>query len=177
MSMNSSAAGRHRISPLAQLEGNFLESRLPVRAFATLTTPGQVAQHRFDELFSAWIRGVQAHNRLTIGWIRAEECAPQRHLHAALIAASSLDCAHAAQLWKFIAAPRFSEAAKVEQFQEGICGLGYVLKSLGSSPEDVQFSPNLAAFASNLKSVFRTNSAQRRQRRRIMEQIERAHPA
>jgi hypothetical protein len=157
---------------LAQLEGIFLESKLPVRAFATLTAPGRMAQHTFDKLFSTWIQGVQAHNRLTVGWIKAEERAPQRHLHAALVATSSLDCVHAAQLWRFIAAPRYSEAAKVEPYRKGVCGLGYVLKTLGSSFEDVQFSPNLPAFASNLRPVFRTNSAQRRQHRRIMQQFE-----
>ncbi len=168
--------GKRSIPRLAQLEGNFLESVLPIRAFATLTTRGQVTQYWLDELFSTWIVGVQAHNRMTVGWIKSREIDPQRHIHAALVAASPLDCAQAAQLWKLIAAPRYSEAAKIEPYQDAICGLGYVLKELDSSAEDVHFSPNLNAFAPNLKPVFRTNSAQTRQLRRIKAQLEGALP-
>jgi hypothetical protein len=166
--------GGRRIPLSALIEGDFLESKLPVQAFATLTTSRRLARYRLDELFSRWIQGVQAHDGWTIGWIKAEEYAPQRHVHAALIAASPLDCAHAARLWKSIASPRYSRAAKIERYRKGICGLGYVLKTLGDSLEDAQFSPNLPAFAPSLKPVFPANSAQKRQRRRIMQQFQKA---
>ncbi len=163
-----------RIPLAALLEGSFLEETLPVQAFATLTTLRQFARYRLDGLFSRWIQGVQAYNKWTVGWIEAEELTSQRHVHAALIAASPLDCDHAAQLWESIASPHYSQAAEVKPYVKGICGLGYVMKTLGGSLEDVQFSANLSAFAPSLEPVFPANSAQNRQRRRIKQQLEKA---
>lgn len=165
------ASSRRRIPIIARLEGNFLESKLPVRAFVTLTTRNRVAQYRLDESFSAWIRGLQAHNRMTLGWVGSIEHDPQRHIHAALIAAAPLDCAHAAALWQTMVAPRYSEAAVVKAYRNGLCGVGYVLKQLGNSKEEPQFSDHIQAFAPGSgKSLFRSTSAQRRQTRRIKAQ-------
>jgi hypothetical protein len=151
-----------------KLEGAFLERNLPARAFATLTTLHRVAQYRLDEMFLAWLRGVQAHDRITLGWIRSIESCPQPHIHAALIAAAPLDCTHAALLWRAMVTPRYSEAAIVEPYREGLCGLGYVLKQLNNHMEEIQFSDNIQAFAPGCgKSLFRTNSEQRRQVFRI----------
>ncbi len=164
-----------RIPPLAKLESRFLESILPVRAFVTLTTRRRMALHRLDNAFCVWIRSLQAHNGVTLGWIRSTEETPQRHIHAALIAASPLDCAHAAVLWRMMVSPRYAEAAVVEPYKDGLYGLGYVLKQLGSSNEEIQFSDNIAAFAQHGgKSLFPTNAAQRRQRRRIGTQLTQA---
>jgi hypothetical protein len=150
------------------MEGDFLEWTLPAKAFATLSTRCRVAPHRLDELFTAWIQGVQAHDRITLGWVRSIEIYPQAHVHAALIAAAPLDCTHAALLWRAMTAPRYSDAARVEPYLNGLCGLGYVLKHLGSSTEEAQFSDNISAFAPGCgKSLFRTNSVQRRHVRRI----------
>jgi hypothetical protein len=159
---------------MAKVEGNFLESKLPARAFATLTTKSRMAQPQFDELFRVWIRGLQAHNRVTLGWVKSQESDPRRHIHVALVAAAPLDCGHAATLWQAMVAPRYSEAASVEPYTRGLCGLGYVLKRLGSPNEESQFSDNLHAFAlGSGESLFRTNSAQRRQVRRIKVQLNR----
>jgi len=166
--MSFRAAEQRRISPLAKMEGNFLECNLPARAFATLTTLHRVTQYRLDEMFLAWIHGVQAQHRLTLGWIKTIEICPQPHIHAALIAAAPLDCAQAALLWRTMVAPRYSDAARVEPYVNGLCGLPYVLKRLGSLTEEPQFSDNILAFAPGSgKSLFRTNSAQRRQVCRI----------
>jgi hypothetical protein len=154
------------------VEGNFLESKLPTQAFATLETFHQAAQCRADRLFSTWIQGVQAHNRVTLGWIKSIESNPQPHIHAALIAATPLDCVHAATLWQAMVAPRYSKAARIKPYRRGLCGLGYVLKRLGNTAEDIQFSDNIASFATgNGNSLFRTSSAERRQRRRIETQL------
>lgn len=162
------ATGKRRIPPAAKIEGNFLEWKLPARAFATLTTRGRVAPQRLDELFTAWTQGVQAHDRLTLGWVRSIETYPQPHIHAALIAAAPLDCAYAEMLWQAMVAPRYSAAGIVEPFNDGLCGFGYVLKQLGNPKEEPRFSDNIVAFAPGRgKSLFRTNSAQRRQARRI----------
>jgi hypothetical protein len=166
--MSFRAAGQRRISPIAKMEGNFLEWNFPARAFATLTTRGRVTQYRLEEWFLAWIHGVQAQHRLTLGWVRSIETYPQPHIHAALIAAAPLDCTHAALLWQAMVAPRYSDAARVEPYVNGLCGLPYVVKRLGSLTEEPQFSDNLLAFAPGSgKSMFRTNSAQRRQVCRI----------
>ncbi len=165
---------RQRIPKLATLEGNFLEATLPVRAFATLTTPRLRSLQYWDDRFSRYIQALQRQHRTTLGWVRSVEYRPQLHIHAALVAHSQLDCAYAATLWQEIVAPRWAEAAKVEPYQGDICGLGYVLKELGCSDEDVRYSPNLAFFAPSFEPVSRLNSAQRRQCRRINMQLERA---
>jgi hypothetical protein len=150
------------------MEGNFLEVNLPARAFATLTTRSRVTQYRLDEWFLAWIHGVQAQHRLTLGWVKTVETGPHPHIHAVLIAATPLDCTQAALLWRTMVAPRYSAAARVEPYMDGLCGLPYVVKRLGSFTEEPQFSDNIQAFAPGCgKSLFRTNSAQRRQVCRI----------
>lgn len=153
---------------------NFLEFKLPARAFATLTTRGRTARYRLDESFSAWIQGIQAHNKATLGWIKSNESNPRLHIHTALIAPVPLDCHHAAQLWQMMVAPRYTDAAKVEPYRLGLCGLGYVLKRLDTRMEEIQFSDNIGAFAPGSgKSLFRTSSAQKRQMRRIKAEIQR----
>jgi hypothetical protein len=80
-----------------------------------------------DDRFSRWVRSVQAHNRLTLGWIRAYEPEPERHIHAVLLAAAPLDCFHAAMMWREQIALRYPTAAMVEPYEYGIGGLAYVL--------------------------------------------------
>lgn len=159
---------------LAWLEGDFLESFLPVSAFAHLTTVRRFSEEKICCAFNEWIHGIQAYERLTLGWVRAIEAKPQRHIHAALIAAGELDCKYAARLWQQMVAPHYDEAASVKPYQCGLGGLGYILKQLGSPAEGIRYSDNIAAFAQNCeKSLFPTNSAQRRQQRRIRAQTER----
>ncbi len=146
---------------------------LPVRAFAHLTTQRRMAQYRLEGSFSAWIQGVQAHNRVTLGWVKSIEILPQPHIHTALIAAVPLDCTHAATFWQAMVASRNSKVAEVEPYRRGFCGIGYALKQLGSCTEQIHLSDNIAAFAgTGAKSQFQTNAVQRRQRRRIRAQIE-----
>ena len=162
------------ISELAKREGRFLESALPVMAFVTLTTVRQFSQAKWDDRFALWVRGLQAHNHMTLGWIKAHETTPQRHAHVALVGAGPLDCRHAEKLWQAIAAPRYADAAVVKPYQLGRGGLGYILKELGIAPEDAQFSPNLSAFALHSSSQFYgRNPAEKRQRVRIKEQLKR----
>ena len=159
---------RKPIPPAARLEGDFLQCSLPIRAFATLTTLHRTARYQLDGLFSDWIRGVQAHNRVTLGWIKTIENDPQPHIHCVLIAASSLDCVHAEVLWQAMVAPHYSKVAKVEQYEDGLSGTGYILKKLGSFSEDIQLSDNIRAFAPGSgKSRYPTDSIQRRHIRRI----------
>jgi hypothetical protein len=161
------------IPPLAKLESRFLEAILPVRAIVTLTTLRPMSRDGLDDAFSQWIQALQRHHRITLGWVRAIEDSPQRHIHAVLIAAIPLDCAHAAVLWQAMVARAYAEAAIVEPYKNGLCGIGYVLKRLGSSNEESRFSDNIAAFVQpSGKSRFPTNAAQRRQRRRIGTQFE-----
>ena len=94
MSLNRS--GRNKIAEVARLEGSFLEDRLPIRAFVTLTFTRQPSHLKIQDFFHRWIQGVQKHNRLTLGWIMAVEPSPFRHLHIFLVAARALDCLQAA---------------------------------------------------------------------------------
>jgi hypothetical protein len=161
-----------RIPVTARVQGRFLESRLPIRAIATLTTQMRASQIEFDDSFHQWMRGVQAHNRMTVGWIRTYEDKPQRHVHVVLVAAAPLDFSHAASLWRTIAAPQYKQAAVVKPYVGDVCGVGYVVKELDASSEDAQFSDNLVAFALGYtKSMFRTTSAHRRQCKRIKAQL------
>jgi hypothetical protein len=94
-------ASERRYIPDAALRlANFLESRLSLQAFATLTMPHNVSQMMFDDVFPRWTRAVQSHDRLTLGWIRAYEHEPKRHIHAVLMAGGALDCFHAELIWQ-----------------------------------------------------------------------------
>ncbi len=102
------------------------------------------------------------------------EAAPKPHIHAALIAAIPLDCSHTALLWRKMVSPRYPDAAIVKPYRPGILGIGYVLKQNGFVTAESRFSDNIAYFAPTVrKSLFRSNSAERRQRRRIRNQTER----
>ena len=84
--------GQRSIPAAAKLEGDLLEAKLPLRAFATLTTVMQSSQRRFDDSFQRWVQGVQAYNGVTIGWIKAEGTRPSTAL------ARRVDCRFAAGL-------------------------------------------------------------------------------
>jgi hypothetical protein len=162
-----------RIPPLAKLESCFLESLLPFQAIAHLTTLRPMSRNGLDDAFSRWIQALQAHHRMTLGWAKSIEDAPSPHIHAALIAATPLDCAFAAMRWQAMVSPRYADAARVEPYCPDIYGIGYVFKQGGSLMGEAQFSDNIAAFAKpGGKSRFPTNSAERRQRRRIVAQLE-----
>lgn len=156
-------------------EASFVESRLPLQAFATLTLRCAASAMRLDDYYARWIRAVQAHNRITIGWIRAYELLPMRHIHAALVAAAPLDCTHASLIWQQIAAWRRSDAAKVEPYKFGIGGLDYVTKSWDTMHEDLAWSDNITAFDPDAEvRFFGTGGNEPRQMRRIRAQCLRA---
>jgi hypothetical protein len=166
--MSLSGNGRRYIPEEAKQGADYLESILPLQVFVTLTVPSEVSVIRLDGLFNHWITGVQAHNRLTLGFIKGYERQPRLHVHAALVAAHTLDCDHAALLWQGVIGRRSSSAARVEPYEYGIDGLAYVMKSLDTMPEDVQFSRNLSAFFGGSASrFFGRNRSERRQVRRI----------
>jgi hypothetical protein len=170
--MSLSNIYKPRVSFLAKSEGKFIEANLPVQAFAHLTAPWRVERQRLLDQFREWILGLQDHHRITLGWVRTLERWPSPHIHAALIAAAPLDCTHAALLWRAMIAARYSEAAKVEVYRDGCCGLGYVLKQLDTNAEEIQFSDNISAFAGTAgQSAFPATRAQLRQRRRIRQQL------
>jgi hypothetical protein len=163
-----SRKGRRYIPEEALQGGGYLESILPLQVFATLTVPSGVSVMRFDGMYTRWIIGLQAHNRLTVGFIKAYEREPRRHVHTTLVAAHPLDCDHAALLWQGVIGKRSSSAALVEPYVYGIDGLAYVMKSLDTMPEDVQFSHNLSAFClASTSRFFGRNRSERRQVRRI----------
>ena len=173
--MPLSRIGKPRVSPLAKLEGKFIESNLPLQAFAHLTIPWRGNQEKLFGQFRGWIQALQRYHRITIGWVITLEHKPSPHIHAALIASAPLDCTHAALLWRAIAAPRYSEAARVEAYRDGCCGLGYVLKQLDTNAEDIRFSDNLTAFASTAgQSAFEASPSHLRQQRRIQKQLKNA---
>ena len=126
----------------------------------------RVAQGTFPKAISLGARAV--------GWVdfvRAYERQPRRHIHAALVAAHRLDCGHAKQLWQGVIGRRSSSLAEVEPYEYGIGGLAYIMKSLDSLPEDIQFSRNLSAFSLGSGSGFFGRSREeRRQVRRIRRQ-------
>jgi hypothetical protein len=166
-------SNRRYIPPEATCEGCFLESELPLVAFATLTLPTRASRVRLDTSFDQWVQGVQAHNVRTIGWIRAYEPRPQLHAHVVLLSAGPVDCEQAVWLWMHVTGARSRGAAKVEPYQQGIGGLNYVLKSLGSDAEDIGFSQNLSAFVPHGDTrFFGLNAEERRHIRRIQAQAQ-----
>lgn len=166
--MSSKQTRRSHISAEALAFGNALEAILPFRAVATLTLPHSASIPALDGMFTRWLDGVQAHNHLTLGFIKAYEMYPRRHIHAALVAAGPLDCVHAVLLWQGVIGRKSSTLAQVEPFKYGIGGLAYLTKSLRSSAEDVQLSKNLSAFQNySASQFFGRTSSERRQQRRI----------
>lgn len=164
-----------RIPELAKLEGDFLESLLPVRCFATLTIRRRISVDDLTSIFRQWILDIQQQHRVTVGWVQSIESFPKRHIHAALVAPIALDCDYAAQRWQQMAAPNYREAAKIEPYQNGLCGLGYVLKHLQCPANPIEFSDNISAFAHGAgTSLFPTTPSQRRQSRRIKAQLKQA---
>jgi hypothetical protein len=150
----------------------FLESRLPIRAIAHLTSPTPRTAQRLDVAFRDWILEVQKGAGFTVGWVRADEFAPQRHIHAALIAARPIDCHLAARVWQSKVGTGYQDAAIVEPYKNDSGGLAYIFKKLDTDGEDVQFSENLAAFGRlNAPRGSGMNSRQWRQCRRIQNQM------
>jgi hypothetical protein len=137
----------------------------------TLTLKHHASQLWLDDAYSRWLRAVQAHNRVTVGYIRAYEHDPQRHIHAVLVSTVPLDLDHAALIWTELISRRCPGAAEIEPYRYDVDGLAYVMKSLYSAREDIQFSRNLAGFSSNSANrFFGKSAAERRQVRRIRNQ-------
>jgi hypothetical protein len=111
------------ISRTAQTEGEFLESVLPVKSFAHLTTLHRMSTDHLKSVFRLWIQGIQKHHSVTVGWVRSMESFPKLHIHVALIAAKLIDSEYAASLWEALASPGYPEAARVEPYLVGRCGL------------------------------------------------------
>jgi hypothetical protein len=170
--------GTHTVSSVAQCEGAFLETALPVVAFASLTTPRKISRIRFDGVFKQWIDLVQAEERVSLGWVRAYEQAPYLHAHAAIIATAPIHCRRSEDLWMQVTGSPRKDSAKVESFEPGIYGVAYILKTLGTEHEDIAFSPNIPAFvpASDDQFYGRTPK-ERRARKRILLQGVTTKPA
>ncbi len=169
--MPLSRTGHTKVADVPRLEGDFLENVHTAQAFVTLTRTSHASRLKLHDDFQRWTRGLQKHNRLTVGWIKAVEPLPRRHIHIIVFAGKAINLTHAEDLWRAIVAPRYLEAARVEPYTHGIGGAAYVLKSLDRDYEDVQFSPNLTAFYPNSEHLaFGRNRAERRQVRRIRAQ-------
>lgn len=170
----SFGGSKSRIPDSAKTECEFLESILPVKSFVHLTTRHRMSSDHLKSIFRLWIRGIQKHHRVTVGWVRSIEHFPKWHIHAALIAPVPIDCDYAAALWETLAAPGYSDAAKVKAYRMGRCGMGYVLKQLNCPANMIDYSDNITAFAAEAgNSQFPTTPAQARQQRRIREQFQR----
>jgi hypothetical protein len=162
---------RRYIPPQALEEAAFLEARLPLRAFVTLTFQHEASRLKLDSTFKRWIQAIQADCRMTLGWIKAYENDPARHIHAVLLAWRPLDCRGAELLWNQVTGSRCRDSADVKVYEPGRSGLAYVLKSMDRDSEDIQFSDNLAAFDLAAPEWSSKETAQeRRQRLRIQNQ-------
>jgi hypothetical protein len=156
----------------ARNQAEFLASRLPLKAMATLTWPTNVGLIRADSDFADWVEYLQANHKMTMGWIKAVEIKPRRHLHAILVAAAAVDCGLAMTTWKRIAGTKSNQSALVESFLKGGAGLAYTMKMLDRPSEDIAFSQNLSAFDQNFMGApMHKNAADRRQTRRIQAAI------
>ena len=170
----SFGGSKSRIPDSAKTECEFLESIFSVKSFVHLTTRHRMTSDHLKSVFRLWIHGIQKHHRVTVGWVRSIEHFPKWHIHAALIAPVAIDCDYAAASWETLAAPGYSDAAIVEPYRKGRCGMGYVLKQLNYPASMIEYSENITAFADGARnSRFPTTPAQARQQRRIREQFQR----
>lgn len=152
----------------AQSLGTFFESTLPLRATATLTLPHRVPLAKLEYSLGRWLGIVQAHERLTLGWIRSIEHQPQPHAHVVLVAMGQIDCAFAATAWRELTASRYGDAARVEPYEYGLGGLAYIMKAIPRPSEDVRFSDNITAFSPDSGHRFYgINAKERRHLRRV----------
>ena len=143
-----------RIPTEALLEAAFIESRIPLRAFAVLTMEHGASALKFSELHYRWVRALQEHHRVTIGWARAFELRPARHLHTVLSAVQPLDCDYAKLLWKHVAGQRHPDAALVRPYKVRIDGLAYTIKSLCDANADIRYSKDFTGFDPNADRRF-----------------------
>jgi hypothetical protein len=128
----------------AVMEGCFIGTTFPVRAFASITT--QASQIEFDDLFDRWVRRLEAHARVSLAWIKVYKNEPTGHAHIAFIAKAPLYCSPAAAHWRRIAG-RFPGTVRLEPYRDRPCSLDYVCKRLEASVRNEEFSNNLAEFA------------------------------
>lgn len=121
---------------------------------------------------------VQAVIRRTIAFVWSVERFPSWHVHAALVCAAPLslqDCEQAETLWRKIVRARNKDAAQVLPYLDGICGMSYIVKELGTDIEEIQMSDHIPAYYPNSPlKYYGVNSAQRRKTRRIRKELEEA---
>ena len=125
-------------------EGLSGEMKLPLRAFARLSTVRPVSQGKLDDMFYGFISDVRADNDVKVGWIKVQASEPERHLRVALIASVPLNCSQVANRWSEIDASRYVPIAKIKPYRGRVCPVSYVLTRLDSI-EDLEFSDNLVA--------------------------------
>jgi hypothetical protein len=155
------------------LVARFLEANIGtnIRVIAHLRGTRQLSDRERDGLFTDWIQRVQAHSHLTLGWIRADEDWPLRHLHSLLLAAQPLDPVIVADCWRRLVAPRSRKCARVDRYELGAGGLAYALKAIYWNRCEVRLSDNLDFFG--IRSPDRPHSsARRRQLRRVRQQMQ-----
>lgn len=125
--------------------GTFLE-RLPVRLLCHLTSPCGRCREAWELAFDDWLDQVERVHHCPIAYIRSLEPKPARHLHIALVATLPLSAHICEELWRGVLGTKSKSAAMVQPFQPGAGGMAYILKTLGSDHEKVEFSPNIDYF-------------------------------
>jgi hypothetical protein len=176
--------------------GRFLEHDLPVQLWATLKTPetrhGRPSRRRkprplsrirnprgvetagcgnewWDDAFQRWINEVQRLIGFTVGYIRADEARPYRHIHVAIVSHRPVRMKDVEQAWLTVTGSKNREAVWVEAYRPRGGGIGYQMKSDGDYHCDWQLSPNIDLFRlSGDRGIHGTStSRQRRDARRI----------
>lgn len=126
----------------------------------------------WDDAFKRCINELQRRVGFTVGYIRADEARPYRHIHVAIVAHQLVAMRDVQEAWLTVIGSKSREAAWVEPYRRQGGGIWSQAKADGEHRCDWQFSPNIDLFRlSGDGKIHRpSTSRQRRDARRIREQ-------
>ena len=126
----------------------------------------------WDDAFMRWIREIQRLVGSTVGYVRADEARPYRHIHVAIVAHHPVPLAVAQQAWLTVTGFRSPDAAWAEAYEQGGGGLSYQMKADGGYRSNWRLSPNIDLFRRTGDGMVHrpSTSRERRNARRILQQ-------
>lgn len=153
--------------------GRFLEDDLLIQVWATLKTPEPMNDNEWwDDAVRRFINEVQRRVGFTVGYIRADEARPCRHVHIAIVAHGPVPLRAVEDAWLAIVGPSHGKRVWVERYRPGGGGISYQMKADGQYRCDWQFSPNIDLFRRSGDGKFhrKSTSRERRLARRVLQQ-------
>lgn len=176
--------------------GRFLERDLPVQVWATLKAPetrparrrkarplsridcvpgvitAASANELWDDALKRFINELQRQVGFSVGYIRADEARPYRHVHIAIVSHRPVRLTDVKNAWLAVIGPDHGKRVWVERYSPRGGGLAYQMKSDGQHGCGWQLSQNIELFRRSGDGKIRRPSTarERRNARRVLEQ-------